>query len=120
MWVTASPRAKRIVLASWAVFAVANLGAMWVFPGMETIPIHFAREDSQTEEDLAIVLDELGKLDRLTGRLTTLMQLHAPAEVSTVDIDSLADRLVRRWTPVAERAWEVDSTAGTVEADEER
>jgi signal transduction histidine kinase len=82
--------------------------------------IHSTHEDSQSEEDIAIVLDELGKLDRLTGRLTTLMQLNSPVERSTVDLDSLVERLVRRWTPVAERAWSADSTAGVVEANEDR
>ena len=236
MWVTASPRAKRILLSCWALFALANLWAMWAFPGAETIPFHFVwisiavvfgvnawpttammcvlgvvtlttgwvlwhhaaigeigieetaevplmaalflvmvwhvrgrqralrelervaalerqraetqglfvrlgshelrtsitvasgylelihstHEDNQMEEDIAIVLDELGKLDRLTGRLTTLMQLHSPAEASTVDINSLVDLLVRRWTPVADRAWSADSTVGPAEANEDR
>ena len=41
MWVTASPRARRAVLAGWAVFAAVNLLLMWAFPGAETIPFHF-------------------------------------------------------------------------------
>jgi signal transduction histidine kinase len=82
--------------------------------------IHSTHEDTQMEEDIAIVLDELGELDRLTGRLTTLMQLHSPAGNHPVDLDALLERLVRRWTPVADRAWSADSTAGVVEADGDR
>jgi two-component system OmpR family sensor kinase len=236
MWDTASARARRVVLGCWALFAVANLWAMWMFPGAETIPfhvvwisiavvfgvnawpvaammsvlaavtvstgwimwhhaeigeigveettevplmaavflvmvwhvrrrqravvelgrvaalerqraeaqglfirlgshqlrtsitvargfvelIHSAHEDEQTEEDAAIVLDELTKLDRLTGRLTTLMQLNSPAELSHVDLDTLVDRLVRRWMPVADRQWSIHSRVGVTETNEER
>jgi signal transduction histidine kinase len=236
MWVTASPRAKRIVLLCWIGFAAVNLVVMWYYPAGETIPFHFvwisiavvfgvnswplagmmtaltavtvstgaimltqavdgvirfeetsevplmaavflvmvwhvrgrqralvelervaalerqraetqglfvrlgshelrtsitvargyaelirsAHDDEQTEEDASIVLDELTKLDVLTGRLTTLMQLDSPVSTSTLALDGFLERLVRRWTPVAERRWSVHSTVGTVQANEDR
>jgi signal transduction histidine kinase len=82
--------------------------------------IRSAHDDRQTDEDSAIALDELDKLDRLTGRLTTLMQLDSPVELSPLDLDVFLERLVRRWTPVANRRWGADSAVGTVYANEER
>jgi signal transduction histidine kinase/DNA-binding response OmpR family regulator len=82
--------------------------------------IRTAHDDQQTEDDTSIVLDELSKLDRLTGRLTTLMQLDSPMGMSPLDLDVFLDRLVRRWTPVAERQWSAQSKVGTVDANEER
>jgi two-component system OmpR family sensor kinase len=236
MWVTASPRAKRLVLLCWIVFSSVNLVVMWYYPAGETIPFHFvwisiavvfgvnswplarmmtalvavtvstgaimltqavngvirfeetsevplmaavflvmvwhvrgrqralvelervaalerqraetqglfvrlgshelrtsitvargyaelirsAHDDEQTEEDASIVLDELTKLDLLTGRLTTLMQLDSPVSTSTVDLDAFLERLVRRWVPVADRQWSVRSEVGTVLANEDR
>ncbi|MCU1686646.1 MAG: sensor histidine kinase [Amycolatopsis sp.] len=236
MWVTASPRAKRVVLVCWVIFASINLWAMSKFPTGETIPFHFvwisialvfgvnswplagmlsallvvtvstgfvmlsqavrgeirfeetsevplmvavflvmvwhvrrrqralreletvaalerqraetqglfvrlgshelrtsitvargyaelirsAHEDEQTEEDATIVLDELGKLDRLTSGLTTLMRLDSPVETSSLELDVFLERLVRRWIPAAERAWSAESRVGTVQANAER
>ncbi len=236
MWVTASPRAKRLVLLCWIPFAVVNLVVMVLYPDGETIPFHFvwisiavvfgvnswplavmltalgavtvttgaimvsqafhglirfeetsevplmaavflvmvwhvrgrqraleelervavlerrraetqglfvrlgshelrtsitvargyvelirsARVDEQTEQDASIVLDELTKLDRLTGRLTTLMQLGSPVGSSLVDMDGFLDRLTRRWIPVADRNWTVRCEVGTVRADADR
>jgi signal transduction histidine kinase len=82
--------------------------------------IRAAHEDEQSEDDASIVLDELTKLDLLTGRLTTLMQLDSPVSTSTVDLDVFLERLVRRWAPMAERQWSVHSDVGTVQANEDR
>lgn len=41
MWATASVR-ERLLLPAWAVFAGANAALMYVVPGAETIPFHFA------------------------------------------------------------------------------
>jgi signal transduction histidine kinase len=82
--------------------------------------IRSAHDDPQTEDDASIVLDELSKLDRLTGSLTTLMQLDSPGGISPVNLDVFLDRLIRRWTPVADRQWRADSDVGTVHANEDR
>jgi signal transduction histidine kinase len=82
--------------------------------------IRSAHEDHQTDEDAGVVLDELGKLDRLTGGLTTLMQLDTPLTTSMLDLDEFLERLVRRWIPVAERSWSIDSRVGIVLANAER
>ena len=82
--------------------------------------IRTAHEDQQTDEDAGIVLDELGKLDRLTGGLTTLMRLDSPVGTTPLDLDAFLERLVRRWIPVAERRWSCDSRVGTVQGNAER
>jgi signal transduction histidine kinase len=82
--------------------------------------IRSAHEDQQTDEDAGIVLDELGKLDRLTGGLTTLMRLDSPVSTLPLDFDAFLERLVRRWVPVADRQWSSESRVGTVLANPER
>ncbi|MEV6445149.1 HAMP domain-containing sensor histidine kinase [Amycolatopsis sp. NPDC051716] len=82
--------------------------------------IRSAHEDQQTDDDAGIVLDELGKLDRLTGGLTTLMRLDSPVGTAPLDLDAFLERLVRRWVPVAERRWSCDSRVGTVQGNAER
>jgi signal transduction histidine kinase len=82
--------------------------------------IRSAHEDQQTDEDAGIALDELGKLDRLTGGLTTLMRLDSPVSTPPLDFDAFLERLVRRWTPVADRHWSCTSRVGTVLANPER
>ncbi|HEY0451570.1 HAMP domain-containing sensor histidine kinase [Actinophytocola sp.] len=81
--------------------------------------IRAAHEGHQTEEDAGTVLDELSELDRLTARLTMLMQLDSPGELSTVDIGVFVHELVRRWTPIADRRWVASATAGTISANED-
>jgi len=82
--------------------------------------IRDAHPDAQTDEDTAIALGELAKLDRLTARLSTLMQLEGELPVQDVDVDAFVRRTVQRWSPVACRRWLGASTAGTVTANEER
>jgi two-component system OmpR family sensor kinase len=82
--------------------------------------IRSAHEDQQTDEDAGVVLDELGKLDRLTGGLTTLMRLDSPVSTPPLDFDAFLERLVRRWIPVANRQWSCESRVGTVLAAPER
>jgi len=72
------------------------------------------------EEDCAIVLAELSKLDLLTARVATLAQLDSPLPMSEVDLDAFLERLVHRWSPVADRNWSVASDAGVIVANAER
>jgi signal transduction histidine kinase len=82
--------------------------------------IRSAHGDHQTEVDASIVLDELSKLDRLTGSLTTLMQLDSPVAMLPLNLDVFLEQLIRRWTPVADRQWRAESDVGTVHANKER
>jgi signal transduction histidine kinase len=82
--------------------------------------IRAAHEGHQTEEDAGTVLDELSELDRLTARLTMLMQLDSPGVLSTVDLERFVGELVRRWLPIADRVWVTSGAAGTISATEDR
>lgn len=82
--------------------------------------IRAARDDPQLAEDSAVVLDELGKLDRMTARLNTLMRLDGSQDITRLDLDELVRRVAHRWEPIADRRWRADSTAGTVEGNVER
>jgi two-component system, OmpR family, sensor kinase len=64
--------------------------------------------------------EELEKLAELTSRLVTLASLEHPAQLHTVDLDAVLEKTVRRWSPVAEREWTADGSAGEVVADPDR
>jgi signal transduction histidine kinase len=82
--------------------------------------IRDAHPDRQTDEDIAIVLDELAKLDRSTQRLVTLIASDLPAAAELVDVDQLLERAARRWVPAAPRQWQVETAAGSAMLDGER
>jgi signal transduction histidine kinase len=63
-------------------------------------------------EDAEIVLDELGKLSRITHRLVTLMQMNATVARHPTDIDAELGRALHRWAPTANRVWSVRSAVG--------
>jgi signal transduction histidine kinase len=57
--------------------------------------------DPKLAEDATIVLDELGKLERIAGRLLALAWAHEADGADVVDIEALAHRATKRWAPVA-------------------
>jgi signal transduction histidine kinase len=76
----------------------------------------------QVEQDAAIVLDELDKLERIAGRLLTLAQIDEPATLRPrhLDLDVLLNRTIQRWRATAGRTWSLDASAGSIVADRER
>ncbi len=77
----------------------------------------------QVQDDADIVLDELARLTRVADRLLLLMAAEHPdfLHVKELSVDALMDRVARRWTPSADRRWEVHSAAsGLVAADVDR
>lgn len=79
--------------------------------------------NGQVASDAGVVLDELGRLSRLSERLLILTAAEDPGFLSRADIEvePLVVGLMRRWSPTAERAWQVRVAAeGTVRADRER
>ena len=79
--------------------------------------------DGQVAKDAGVVLDELGRLSKLSERLLILTAAEDPGFLSTADIEvePLVVGLMRRWSPTALRAWQVRVTAeGTIRADRER
>lgn len=79
-----------------------------------------AHPDPHTEEDPGVVLDELDKLERITRRMVTLMQVDQPQVVESVDVDALLARTAQRWLPAATRRWIVHSDVGRMAAGAER
>ena len=79
--------------------------------------------NGQVASDAGVVLDELGRLSRLSERLLILTAADDPGFLSRaeIEVEPLVVGLMRRWSPTAERAWQVRVTAeGTVRADRER
>ena len=79
--------------------------------------------DGQVAKDAGVVLDELGRLSKLSERLLLLTAAEDPGFLSPADIEvePLVVGLMRRWSPTAMRAWQVQVTAeGTIRADRER
>lgn len=82
--------------------------------------VQAAISDPAADADIAIVLEELDKLSRLTQRLVTLMQLDGPYERRVTDVDAELAHIVRRWEPTADRQWTVRSAIGAVPVNTER
>ncbi|MEP7090249.1 MAG: HAMP domain-containing sensor histidine kinase [Nocardioidaceae bacterium] len=78
------------------------------------------RLGDDVDDDLRVVEDELGRLGRSAERLLRMMELQAEAVRTPVDVNAFLEQVGRRWTPVAERRWVVESSVGTVEASLER
>ncbi len=77
---------------------------------------------AQVREDVAIVMDELDKLERIASRLLTLAQINEQSSLrpASVDLDALLHRTIKRWHVSANRHWWIDTDAGFVIADAER
>ena len=79
--------------------------------------------DGQVGKDAEVVLDELGRLSKLSERLLILTAVSDPGFLSRaeVEVEPLVVGLMRRWSPTAPRAWQVRVFAeGTISADRER
>jgi signal transduction histidine kinase len=82
--------------------------------------IRAAHPDPRTAEDTEIVIDELDKLNRITHRLLTLMQMNEVPPPRLVDLDAALARLIHRWEPTAERDWALTTNLGSAFVDGER
>jgi signal transduction histidine kinase len=76
--------------------------------------------EPSVQEDAAVVLDELDRLDRITRRLVALIQKDSPSVVRPTDVDGVLAQTVHRWEPAADRRWRVRSVVGVVTLNEER
>jgi signal transduction histidine kinase len=76
--------------------------------------------EPSVQEDTAVVLDELDRLDRITRRLVALIQKDNASVVRPTDVDGVLAQTVHRWKPTADRRWRVRSTVGVVILNEER
>ena len=76
--------------------------------------------DPDDREDLLVVQDELGRLNRTSGRLLRLMELQEEDAPTPADIDFLLHQVANRWSTVADRRWLVRSALGTRQVSVER
>lgn len=76
----------------------------------------------EPREDLGIVLDELAKLDHLTGRLLELAAAYESTgfDLAAVDLGLLVERTGQRWRQAADRQWIVVAKSLTIVADASR
>ena len=85
--------------------------------------IRAATGGSQAADDAEVVLDELGRLSRISERLLILASADHPDFLhrEPVDVEELVEETGRRWSVTASRRWEVRVDApGNVDADRER
>jgi two-component system, OmpR family, sensor kinase len=79
--------------------------------------------DGQIANDANVVLDELGRLSRLSERLLLLTAAGHPGFLSTceIEVEPLVVATMRRWSSAAPRDWQVRIAAeGSIPADRER
>jgi len=85
--------------------------------------IRAGSEGTQEAGDADVVLDELGRLARISERLLILASAEHPDFLhrEPVDVEELIEESGRRWSVTAPRRWEVRVDApGIVDADRER
>lgn len=78
--------------------------------------------DPRVIDDTDVVLDELGKLERIAGGLHAVAWAHrtGATDAQVVDLAGLVQRVVRRWTPVAGRTARAEVSATAALGDEDR
>jgi len=76
--------------------------------------------EPSVQEDTAVVLEELDRLERISRRLVALILQDRPSVVRPTDVDGVLAQTVHRWEPAADRRWRVRSIVGLVSVNEER
>jgi two-component system OmpR family sensor kinase len=79
--------------------------------------------EDQTVRDVDVILDEMGRLSKLSDRLLVLAGADHPGFLAfdEVPVEPLITETIRRWGPTAQREWGSSSPAsGVVVADRER
>jgi signal transduction histidine kinase len=84
--------------------------------------LELLRRSSGDAPELAVALDELGRMERLTSRLLLLAKAGRPdfLVAGEVDVESFFEDVFMRWSEVAPRVWRLGPLAhGRLRADEE-
>ena len=79
--------------------------------------------DEQTVRDVDVILDEMGRLSKLSDRLLMLAGADHPGFLAfdEVRVEPLVTETIRRWGPTARREWaSATGASGVVVADRER
>jgi signal transduction histidine kinase len=83
---------------------------------------HLELLDATETPELAVALDELGRIDRIIDRLLLLAKAERPdfLAATEVDVERFVEDVFVRWSDVTPRVWRLGPVAnGTVWADEE-
>lgn len=84
--------------------------------------LELLRGSTGNSSDLAIALDELGRIERLISRLLLIASAEQPGSIVTVnvDVDAFLSDIFLRWCEVAPRGWRLGAiAAGTIDIDTE-
>jgi signal transduction histidine kinase len=84
--------------------------------------LELLRRNGGDSPELAVALDELGRMERLTSRLLLLAKAERPdfLVAGEVDVESFFEDVFMRWSEVAPRVWRLGPLAhGRLYADEE-
>ncbi|MEI2786660.1 MAG: ATP-binding protein [Candidatus Nanopelagicales bacterium] len=76
----------------------------------------------QREQTLALVLDELARMNRIVHDLQTLTKANQPdfVRAEPCDLDALLDEILVKASALGDRRWELVSTVAHVEVDRQR
>ena len=78
--------------------------------------------EGQSSSEVAVALDELGRIERIITRLLLLAKADRPDFLATgqIDVEAFLEDVFMRWSEVAPRNWQLGSIArGQLTADEE-
>jgi signal transduction histidine kinase len=78
------------------------------------------RLTAEQHEDLSVIDDELGTLERVGERLVRMLAVSDHQERRPVNVDELVHEVATRWGNVTTRRWVVDSHVGTLTCSRER
>lgn len=81
------------------------------------------QDPAEEAESLALVLDELDRMQRMVDDLLTLARAERPGflAIDTVELADLTDEVLSRATVLGERQWRLDAVAtGAIHADRQR
>ncbi|WP_344047893.1 HAMP domain-containing sensor histidine kinase [Nocardioides panacihumi] len=74
----------------------------------------------EEHEDLSVIDDELGTLERVGERLVRMLAVSDHQHRRPVNVDALLSEVATRWGNVTARRWVVDSHVGTLTVSRER
>jgi signal transduction histidine kinase len=81
--------------------------------------LEVAQRVNGPQPEIAVAVDELGRMERITERLLMLAKTQAATlTMAEVELSGLLEEIVMRWSDVAPRVWRVGELAdGTLRAD---
>jgi signal transduction histidine kinase len=84
--------------------------------------LELVQSEGRSSSEVAVALDELGRIDRIIARLLLLAKADRPDFLATsrVDVEAFMEDVFMRWSEVAPRSWRLGPIArGHLTADEE-